>query len=340
MTHKTQAISTPSAGFGPGTAMTEVGRFRMQAAWHAFAPVLVFVSMLLIVGLLNSNYLRPLGISIVTASAAPILLIALGQAMVLNIGSIDLSNAAISMIGAILVALWLPNMGVTGIILVLAVTAMIGVVNGAIVAYTQVPSFALTLGTLGLLQTAALVTSDSQTIYVSENRELISSFYSTSILYAPSTFWIGVLVAIVYWALLRYTRLGLAMTAVGKNERAATLSAVPTNRVKIVTFAISGLSGGLAGLAIVAQAGSASASGLGSNLLLPGIAAALVGGTSISGGQTNPINVVFGALTVAFVPIAIQAIGFGAEAQSLVYGLFIITVVALTTSRVRGAIIK
>ena len=312
----------------------------MQAAWHAFAPVLVFVSMLLIVGILNSNYLRPLGISIVTASAAPILLIALGQAMVLNVGSIDLSNAAISMIGAILVALWLPNMGVMGIILVLAVTAMIGVVNGAIVAYTQVPSFALTLGTLGLLQTAALVTSDSQTIYVSENRELISSFYSTSILFAPSTFWIGVLVAIVYWALLRYTRLGLAMTAVGKNERAATLSAVPTNRVKIVTFAISGLSGGLAGLAIVAQAGSASASGLGSNLLLPGIAAALVGGTSISGGQTNPINVVFGALTVAFVPIAIQAIGFGAEAQSLVYGLFIITVVALTNSRVRGAIIK
>ena len=79
---------------------------------------------------------------------------------------------------------------------------------------------------------------------------------------------------------------------------------------------------------------------MGSNLLLPGIAAALVGGTSISGGQTNPINVVFGALTVAFVPIAIQAMGFGAEAQSLVYGLFIITVVALTTSRVRGAVIK
>ncbi|GGW41584.1 ribose import permease protein RbsC [Gemmobacter lanyuensis] len=340
MMNKIQTISSSQPSFGGVIPPGGLTRHRVVAAWHALAPVLVFVSMLLIVGILNPNYLKPLGISIVTASAAPILFVALGQAMVLNIGSIDLSNAAISMVGAILVALWLPGMGVMGIVAVLAVTVAIGILNGLLVAVTQVPSFALTLGTLGLLQTAALVTSDSQTIYISENRELIAALYSTSLLFAPLTFWIGVFVALVYWGLLSLTRLGLGMTAIGKNERAATLSAVPTLPIKVITYAISGLSGGLAGLAIVAQAGSASASGLGSNLLLPGIAAALVGGTSISGGQTNPINVVFGALTVAFVPIAIQAMGFGAEAQSLVYGLFIITVVALTTSRVRGAVIK
>lgn len=336
MMNKTDARSIrPSApGTGPAT------RLRLVAVWHALAPVLVFVSMLLMVGVLNANYLKPLGISIVTASAAPILMIALGQAMVLNIGSIDLSNAAISVVGAILVALWLPAIGASAFLVVLGVTVAIGIVTGAILALTQVPSFALTLGTLGLLQTAALVTSDSQTIYVSENRELIAWFYTTTWLHAPLTFWIGVLVALAYWFVLRGTRLGLGMTAIGKNERAATLSAVPTTRIKVITYAISGLSGGLAGLAILAQAGAASASGLGSNLLLPGIAAALVGGTSISGGQTNPINVIFGALTVAFVPIAIQAMGFAAEAQSLVYGFVIIVVVALTTTRVRGTIIK
>lgn len=321
----------------PGSALAMA---RQVLNWHTLAPLVVFASMLLVVGALNANYLKPLGISIVTASAAPILLVALGQAMVLNIGSIDLSNAAISMLGAIIVALVLPGMGVFGIFFVLALMTLTGAVNGAIVSFTQVPSFALTLGTLGVLQTAALVTSDSQTIYVSENRELITSFYSTSLLHAPLTFWVGVLIALAYWGVLRFTILGQGMTAIGKNERAATLSAVPTNRIKIISFAISGFTGGLAGLAIVAQAGSASASGLGSNLLLPGIAAALVGGTSISGGQTNPINVVFGALTVAFVPIAIQAMGFAAQAQSLVYGIFIIVVVALTTTRVKGSVIK
>ena len=67
---------------------------------------------------------------------------------------------------------------------------------------------------------------------------------------------------------------------------------------------------------------------------------ALIGGTSISGGQTNPLNVVFGGLTVGFVPIAIQAMGLGAQAQSLVYGIFIILVVALTTVRTRETVIK
>lgn len=317
-----------------------LARLKRLAGWHVIAPPLVFFAILLVVGVANPAYLGPFGISIATASAAPILLVALGQAMVLNIGSIDLSNAAIALFGAILFALAIPDMGLVTMLLVLAALTLIGALNGAILAYTQVPSFALTLGTLGILQTAALVTSGSETIYLSENRELVTALYGTRVFSIPLTFWIGVVVALVFSIVLRLTIEGQNMTAVGKNESGAILSAVPNRRAKIVAFAISGFTSGLAGLAIVAQAGSASASGLGSNLLLPGIAAALVGGTSISGGQANPINVIFGALTVAFVPIAAQALGFGAQAQSLVYGFFIIVVVALTTSRTRGSVIK
>lgn len=315
-------------------------RFGKSIPWSAFAPPLVFVAMLLAVGVLNSNYLGPLGISIATATAAPIMFLALGQSMVLNIGSIDLSNAAIALLGALLLALALPPMGLGAYVVVLLLVTIIGAINGAVISYAQVPSFALTLGTLAILQTAALVVSGADTIYVSENRGLISVLFETQLLNAPLTFWIGFLVAVILWVLLRYTVLGQNMIAMGKNELGATLSAVPTRRVRIITYALSGFMGGLAGLSIVAQAGSASASGLGSDLLLPGIAAALIGGTSISGGQTNPMNVVFGALTVGFVPIAIQAMGLGAQAQSLVYGIFIIVVVALTTVRARDSVIK
>lgn len=307
---------------------------------HSFAPLLVFVVMLLAVCIPNPAYLNPVGMSIVTASAAPIMFVALGQSIVLNVGSVDLSNAAIGLFGAILLALTVPVLGIGAIITVLVLVTIIGAINGAIVAYTQVPSFALTPGTLGILQTAALVTSGANTIYVTKNRELVRMFYDHRLAYVPMTFWVGILVALIYWLMLRFTIVGQNMTAVGKNESGAILSAVPVQWMKIFAFAISGFTGGLAGLSIVAQAGSASASGLGSDLLLPGIAAALVGGTSISGGLTNPINVVLGALTVAFVPIAIQAFGFSAQAQSLVYGLFIIVVVVLTTARARDAIIK
>lgn len=313
---------------------------RKVLSWSTLAPLLVFLAMLAVVSILNPAYLGPFGISIVTATAAPILLVALGQAMVLNIGSIDLSNASISLFGTILIALTLPSLGIASTFGILLVLMLIGAINGALVAYAQVPSFALTLGTLGILQTATLVTSDSQTIYLTDGREVLAYFYDQQIVNVPLTFWIGVAVAIVYWCVLRLTRLGQNMTAVGQNETGAILSAVPVRWIKTITFAISGFTAGLAAVCILAQTGSASASGLGSSLLLPGIAAALVGGTSISGGQTNPINVVFGALTVAFVPIAIQALGFNAEAQSLIYGIFIIVVVALTTTRARGQVIK
>lgn len=324
----------------PTKGMAAMKNLRKFGAWHTVAPPLVFLAMVAVVGLFNANYLSPFGISIVAGTAAPILLVAVGQSMVLNIGSIDLSNAAISMLGAIILAILVPEIGTFGILAVLALMTLVGAVNGAVLAYTQVPSFALTLGTLGILQTAALVISDSQTIYLSENRELVTVFYNTNLAFIPLTFWLGVLIAVAYWVLLRFTVVGQNMTAIGKNESGAIMSAVPHRRVKIVTFAISGFTGALAGLCIVAQAGSASASGIGSNLLLPGIAAALVGGTSISGGLTNPLNVICGALTVAFVPVAIQALGFSAQAQSLVYGIFIILVVALTTTRTRGLVIK
>ncbi len=313
---------------------------RRSVFWQTWGPFLVFAATLLIVSVLNPAYLGGRGISIVSEAAAPIMLVALGQAMVLNIGSIDLSNASIGLLGAILLALAVPSFGFAALIVVLLIVTVIGAINGAIVAYAQVPSFALTLGTFGILQAAALVTSGSETIYVSQHRELVTVLYQFRLAGLPLTFWLGVLVAILYWALLRYTRVGLGMTAMGKNEPGAIFSAVPTRWLKVLAFAISGFTGGLAGLSIVAQAGSASASGLGSDLLLPGIAAALVGGTAISGGLTNPINVVFGALTVAFVPIAVQAIGVSAQAQSLVYGFFIIGVVVLTTNRARDAIIK
>ena len=309
-------------------------------AWQAIGPIAIFLAILIVVAVLTPSFLGGGGLAIIASSSAPILLLALGQAMVLNVGSIDLSNAAIGLLGAILLALTLgPIAGVAPIVVLLATTAF-GAVNGLIVAYAQVPSFALTLGTLGIFQAAALVASGRTTVYVSSNGESVRSLYESGIADIPLTFWVGVLLAFVLWALLRYTRIGRGMTAIGKNESAAIFSAVRTRSLKVLAFAISGFAAGLAGMVIIAQAGAASPTGLGSDLLLPAIAAALIGGTSISGGVVNPLTVIFGALTVALVPIATTAIGIDAQAQSLVYGVVIIAVVALTMTRNKASIVK
>jgi len=270
-----------------GEEAVGAGRFRGFALWKTLGPFLVFAAILLTVSIANPAFLGGTGISIVTESAAPILLVALGQAMVLNIGSIDLSNAAISLYGAILLALALPTLGIGAPIAVLVLVTLFGAINGAIVAYAQVPSFALTLATLGILEAAVLVTSGSETIYVSQNRQLVTTLYQYLLADIPLTFWIGVFFAILYWAMLRFTRIGQGMTAMGKNEPGAIFSAVRTRWLKVLAFAISGFTGGLTGISIVAQAGSASASGLGSDLLLPGITAALVGGTAGADGMVD-----------------------------------------------------
>ena len=321
---------------------TKVANLRRRAGrtWQAVGPLVIFVAVFAVVSILTPTFIQGGGLTIVASSAAPILLVALGQALVLNIGSIDLSNASVTLLGAILLAMTLGPVGSVAPIVVVLIVTLFGAINGLIVVHAQVPSFALTLGTFGIFQSAALVVSGATTVYVTENGDGVAALYQGGVAGLPGTFIIGVIVAVLAWAFLRFTRAGQGMTAIGKNESGAIFSGIRTKWLKVIAFALSGFMAGLAGITIIAQAGSASPTGLGSDLLLPGIAAAIVGGTSISGGVTNPINVIFGALTVALVPIATTAIGIDAQAQNLVYGAVIIVVVALTLSRSPNSIVK
>ena len=341
MTMSTTITNTDTGSITPKVGADGVRSRRVGKLWGAIGPLVIFIVMFAIVAILVPTFIGGgTGLSIVASSAAPILLVALGQAMVLNIGSIDLSNAALTVVGAILLAITLGPLGAVAPVVVVLVVTLFGAVNGLLVAFFQVPSFALTLGTLGIFQATALVISNATTVYVSQNGGVISPLYTSRIATLPLTFLLGVVVAVLLWLILRFTRVGQGMTAIGKNESGAIFSGVRTRALKVTAYALSGLLSALAGITIIAQAGSASPMGLGSDLLLPGITAAIVGGTSISGGVTNPLNVIFGALTVALVPIATAAIGIEAQAQSLVYGLVIIVVVSLTLSRNKNSIVK
>ena len=334
-------LADSATTIGPtGSAPAEPRRqIRAINVWTSIGPFAVFAVLFALVAILRPNFVGGGGLPILATQATAILLVGLGQAMVLHVGSIDLSNAAIALFGAILLAKSIGTMGAGGIVLVIVVCSAIGALNGILIAFFQVPSFALTLGTLGLLQAASLIISNATTVYAS-NAGIVSQLFTQGIANLAMAFWIAVLVAVVLWAMLRFTVLGQSMTAVGLNETGALFSGIRTRLIKIVAFTLSGLLSSLAGIMIIAQAGSASSTGLGSDLLLPGITAAIVGGTAITGGITNPINVIFGALTVTLIPIGAAALGIPSEAQSLVYGLVIILAVALTISRRNVGVVK
>ncbi len=336
-----KSASTVAVHTAPSKEPAAEPRRRPKAieVWTIAGPFAVFVVLFALVAILRPAFLGGGGLAILATQATAILLVGLGQAMVLHVGSIDLSNAAIALFGAILLAKSLGSMGAGAIVLVIVICSLIGALNGFLIAFFQVPSFALTLGTLGLLQAASLIISNATTVYAT-NAGLVTSLFTQGIANLAMAFWIAVIVAVVLWAMLRYTVLGQSLTAVGLNETGALFSGMRTRLLKIVAFTLSGLLSSLAGIMIIAQAGSASSTGLGSDLLLPGITAAIVGGTAITGGITNPINVIFGALTVTLIPIGAAALGIPSEAQSLVYGLVIIVAVALTISRKRVGVVK
>ncbi|MFI7493970.1 ABC transporter permease [Kocuria sp. M4R2S49] len=315
-------------------------RFRPRNLWQTVGPFGVFIALFAVVAALQPAFVGGGGLQILAVQASSILLIALGQAMVLHVGSIDLSNAAMAILSAIVLALTLGPLAGGGLVVSIGLVTVIGAINGLLVAFAQVPSFALTLGTLGIVQAASLLASDATTVYATGNSELLWPLFGTAFAGLATAFWVGVVLAVVLWAVLRFTRVGQGMTAVGLNETGALFSGLRTRLLKVVAFTISGFLAGVAGVMIIAQAGAASSFGLGSDLLIPGIAAAMVGGTAITGGVTNPVNVVFGALTIALTPIAAAAVGVTSQAQSLVYGLVIIIAVALTMGRNRNRIVK
>ena len=332
MSTDTQTAATATDRSGAETVSTGRRSSRSQL-WRTIGPPGVTVLMLAVVLVSNPQFFSGGGPGILALQTTFILLVALGQSCVLNIGSIDLSNAAMAVLSAMLLAMTLGSLGPVALFLSIGIATLIGAVNGLVVAYAQVPSFALTLGTLGILQAASLVVSHATTVYVKGGSAIVTPLFGIFIFGLPVAFLVAVLLAVGMWFLTKRTRAGQAMTAVGVNETGAIFSGIGNRRVKVLAFAISGFFSGVAGVMIIAQGGAASSFGLGSDLLLPGIAAAIVGGTAITGGTTNPLLVVFGALTVALIPIAAAVVGVPASAQSLVYGLVIIAAAALTMQR-------
>lgn len=326
------------------TASADAAGARPPVRWdlvrHALAPMGIFLGLLAAITAVVPAFIGGGGPSIIAQQATPILLVALGQCVVLMIGSIDLSNAALALFCAILTAMTLGPLGVASPLLCVAIVTLLGMANGFLHAYAQIPSFALTLGTLGLLQSANQVVTGNDVIYVAKNYEVVDWLFMAQAFGLPLGFWIAVAAAVALWAFVRYTSPGQGLMAVGFNERAAALSGLHVKGLKVLAFGLSGFFAGLAGVCVISIGGAASSYGLGSDLLVPSVAAALAGGTAITGGVANPINVVFGAMFIALIPVGSAAVGVTPQSQSIVYGLVLVVAVAATMSRARGLVVK
>ena len=232
--------------------------------------------------------------------AAPISIIAAGFTVVLITGEIDLSIGSAIGLTASIVALVVIRQEmpiVAGIGIGMCIGLLIGLFNGYVTVYFAMPSFVVTLATLGIAQGAALVLTAGRPV---------SGFPDWYPFIGQGKLWDEIPMAIVIAAcvyallffVLRRTSLGVQLYAIGGNREAAKLAGVRVNRVLITAFVVSGLCGGLAGIVLSSRL-DAGHGNFGQSNLLDAVAAVVVGGTSLMGGAGSVIGTLGGVLIIA-----------------------------------------
>lgn len=301
------------------------------------APLLVLIALLAMLFIGNPASLRGSSVSVTLDQAAVLLLLATAQCLIILMGRIDLSNAAMCSAYTVITALVLNGQGPVSIPILALLALLVGFVQAWIHMQFQVPSFVVTLGILGIASGTALVLSEASTILVDEDAKFASGLYS-----APSRIPVAFISALaivsVIGFMLQRTAWGRALRAVGLNQRATTFSGVNSTLVVMSGFMISNLLILLGAIFTIGQLGTASAQ-IAHSYLLPGIAAVVLGGTSIAGGVGGVGRTVWGVLIVSILRVGLDLVKVPQNAQMIVYGFIILIAIAVTADRHRVAVV-
>jgi ribose transport system permease protein len=304
---------------------------------RGFAPVIVLAVLFLILYAISPNSITPKSMSAMLDQAAVLLLLAAGQCLIILMGRIDLANAAMCSAFTVVTAVCLNKWGIRSLVLTVFVAVVVGALQAALHSFFQVPSFVITLGFFGIAGGTALVISQASTVLVEEKMRFTKPlFFAASPL--PIAFIAALaIVALVGIAIVK-TPWGRALRAVGLNQRATTYSGINTFLVVTSGFILSNLFILLGAYGNVGQLGTASAR-IADSYLLPGIAAVVVGGTSIAGGIGGLGRTIWGVMIIALLRIGLDIIHVPQNVQPVVYGLVIILAIAITVDRKRVAVV-
>jgi len=262
-------------------------------------------------------------------------LCAVGMTLVIVSGGIDLSvGSAVAFTTVVVAATLKAGHGpVVAVLAGLAVATACGAISGTLIAKLRMAPFIVTLGAMSILRGAAKGVADEQKIDVDpRGLDALLSASSDSVL--PPGVWIAVLVGVAGALALRTTRFGRHLYAVGSNEATALVCGVDVARVKIVVYAVAGALAGLAGVMQFSRltVGDPTDS---IGLELEVIAAVVIGGASLSGGEGTVLGSLVGAVLMAVIRTGCNFMGVHNWVQEIVTGGIIVVAVALDRLRHR-----
>ena len=329
----------------PATAVTQMPPTAMSKRWTALLQVRelnVLSALLVVVALISvatPYFLTTDNLMGVFRSFSLIAIMSIGMVMVIITGGIDLSMGSVMGLSSLVTALGFQSGLPTAICILggLATGLLFGLFNGLLITVVRLPPFIATLGSLSIgrgllyiITRGVPLTPDTPDSFAEIGQGYVGP--------VPVPVMIMLAMALLFSVLMRQTRFGRHVYATGGNEQAARLSGVKTARVKLLVYVLSGLIAALAGIVSFSRYLSAEpASGFGAELDV--IAAAVIGGASLSGGVGSVGGAIIGAALAGIIANGVVLMNINTYAQQAITGAVILIAVSLDVwrSRARGS---
>ena len=271
----------------------------LRQSYGLLQALAVLAVLIVIMSILSPRFLTWINIANLMGQMAVNLIVAAGMTIVMVSGEFDISVGSVVALAAAVSAALMQQIGVVpAVILSLLIGPAIGFVNGVITTKGRIPSFIVTLGMLMMARSLAFVVTGGQVI--SNLPDTFKVIGQGRILNVPIPFLIALLCYAVGWFVLSRTAFGKRVYAVGANRMVATLSGIHADRVKIQCMMIVGFTAAFAGNILLARIGAIQAD-TARGLEFEVIAAVVIGGTSLYGGQGNILRTIIGVIIIALI---------------------------------------
>jgi len=315
---------------------------KLQQALNVLGP---FIGLVLVIALfalipeVQGRFLRFANFKSVATQSVIVALGALGMTFIIVSGGIDLSAASNIALSSVIAA-YAINAGaapLVAVVLGVLTGGLVGLANGALVTRLRLIPFIVTLGMMGIARGAAKWIAGNQKIDAPmtwANELMARSPRPSWLLLAPGV-WIVILLAVAMAVVLRYTVFGRHVFAVGSNESAARLCGIRTDRVKILVYSVAGLFCGLSGVMEFSRLTVGDPT-VAVGLELDIIAAVVIGGGSLNGGEGSILGTMVGVMIMSFLRNGCTMMGWPNYIQEIIIGAIIVIAVTLDRLRHRG----
>ena len=327
----TAAVTTDAERSERSRRFDAGGAFRKLFGFDELGALVALGLLVLVIGLFHGDFLQKTVLVDTIRQAAFVAIVAYGMVFLLAMSEFDLSVGGTYAVALILAAKWMANGGMSPWIaagLAILVGVAMGAANGLLANLFRIPVIIVTLGTLSLYRGLVTVISNGEPVVGIPTQSPFFTKLGGDVLGFPAAGWVVLVLGVVLTLVFTKTRFGAMVRAIGSNRQAAEFSGIPAGRIRLYALMLVGALAALAGVLSLAFFQGADPT-VGGGFELQVIAAAIIGGTAVSGGSGTVPGALLGALIVAVINSGLVFFSVDSNWTNVVTGAVILVAVGM-----------